>query len=61
MDQLTLMSRPEAYLQDLQMMERCLEVARFGAKQGELPFGALIVSRGRVIAEATNCVSSEAT
>jgi tRNA(adenine34) deaminase len=59
MDQLTLMSRPEAYLQDLQMMERCLEVARFGAKQGELPFGALIVSRGRVIAEATNCVSSE--
>ena len=59
MDQLTLMSKPEAYLQDLQMMERCLEVARRGAKKGELPFGALIVSRGKVIAEATNCVSSE--
>ena len=54
-----LMSRPEAYLQDLQMMERCLEVAQLGSKQGELPFGALIVSRGRVIAAATNCVSSE--
>jgi tRNA(adenine34) deaminase len=64
MDQLMLMSRPEDYLQDLQMqdlqmMERCLEVARLGAKKGELPFGALIVSRGRIIAEATNRVSSE--
>jgi tRNA(adenine34) deaminase len=59
MDQLTLMSRPEAHLQDLQMMERCLELAQRGAKKGELPFGAVIVSRGRVIAEATNCVSSE--
>ena len=54
-----LMSRPEAHLQDLEMMERCLEVARLGAKKGELPFGALIVSRGQVIAEATNRVSSE--
>ena len=59
MDQLTLMSRPETYLQDLQMMERCLELAQHGAKKGELPFGAVIVSRGHVIAEATNCVSSE--
>jgi tRNA(adenine34) deaminase len=59
MDQLTLMSRPETYLQDLQMMERCLELAQRGAKKGELPFGAVIVSRGHVIAEATNCVSSE--
>lgn len=58
MDQLTLMSRP-AYLQDLQLMERCLEVARLGAKKGELPFGALVVSRGEVIAEATNRVLSE--
>lgn len=54
-----LMSKPEAHLQDLQMMERCLEVARLGAKKGELPFGALIVSRGQVIAEAINRVSSE--
>lgn len=59
MDQLIVMSRPEAHLQDLQMMERCLEVARLGAKKGELPFGALIVSQGEVIAEATNRVSSE--
>ena len=53
------MSRPEAYLQDLQMMERCLEVSRLGGKKGELPFGAVVVSRGQVIAEATNRVSSE--
>jgi tRNA(adenine34) deaminase len=59
MEQLTLMNRSEAHLQDLQLMERCLEVARLGAKKGELPFGALIVSRGQVIAEATNRVSSE--
>ncbi|WP_051310480.1 nucleoside deaminase [Bradyrhizobium sp. Cp5.3] len=59
MEQLTLMNRPEAHLQDLQLMERCLEVARLGAKTGELPFGALIVYRGQVIAEATNRVSSE--
>ncbi len=59
MDQRTLMSRSEANLQDLQMMKRCLEVARLGAQTGELPFGAIIVSRGEVIAEATNYVSSE--
>ena len=58
-DQLTLMSRPESHLQDLQMMKRCLELAQHGVEKGELPFGAVIVSRGRVIAEATNCVSSE--
>src|ERR1700757_4591361 len=59
MDQLTLMSKPEAYLRDFQMMERCLELAQRGADKGELPFGAVIVSRGQVVAEATNCVSSE--
>jgi tRNA(adenine34) deaminase len=59
MDQLTTMNRTETYLQDFQMMERCLEIAQHGAKKGELPFGAVIVSRGHVIAEATNCVSSE--
>jgi len=50
---------PEAHLRDLQMMERCLELAQRGADKGELPFGAVIVSRGQVVAEATNCVSSE--
>src|ERR1700756_3848504 len=53
------MSRSEADVQDLRMMERCLELARQGVKQGELPFGAVIASRGQVIAEATNRVSSE--
>ena len=53
------MNRPEAYLQDLQMMERCLEVAQLGANRGELPFGAVIVCRGKVVAESINRVSSE--
>ena len=53
------MSRSVADVQDLRMMERCLELARQGVKQGELPFGAVIASRGQVIAEATNRVSSE--
>src|SRR5262252_8398627 len=59
MDRQTLVSRPDADLQDSRMMARCLDVAQLGAKRGELPFGALIVSRGQVIAEATNRVSSE--
>ncbi|WP_370148825.1 nucleoside deaminase [Bradyrhizobium japonicum] len=53
------MSRSEADVQDLRMIERCLELARQGVKQGELPFGAVIAYRGQVIAEATNHVSSE--
>jgi tRNA(adenine34) deaminase len=53
------MSRSEADAQDLQMMERCLELARQGVKQGELPFGAIVAARGQAIAEATNRVSSE--
>ena len=53
------MSRSEADVQDLRMMERCLELARQGVKQGELPFGAVIAFRGQVISEATNHVSSE--
>ena len=59
MDKLAPMGSPETCLRDLQMMERCLELAQRGADKGELPFGAVIVSRGQVVAEATNCVSSE--
>lgn len=59
MDQQIPMSGSEASLRDLQMMERCLELAQRGVDNGELPFGAVIVSRGEIIAEATNCVSSE--
>jgi tRNA(adenine34) deaminase len=59
MDQLTPMGGRDARLQDFQMMERCFEVAQRGADKGELPFGAVIVCQGQVIAEATNCVSSE--
>ena len=53
------MGGSEVSLRDLQMMERCLELAQRGADKGELPFGAVIVSRGQVVAEATNCVSAE--
>jgi len=53
------MSKPEANLQDLQMMERCLAVSQLGGKKGELPFGAVVVFQGRVIAEATDRVLSE--
>jgi len=59
MDQQIPMSGSEVSLRDLQMMERCLELAQRGADKGELPFGAVIASRGQVVAEATNCVSSE--
>jgi tRNA(adenine34) deaminase len=53
------MSIPEADVHDLRMMKRCLALARQGAEQGELPFGAVIASRGGIIAEATNRVASE--
>src|SRR5689334_6874716 len=59
MDQQIPMGGSEVSLRDLQMMERCLELAQRGADKGELPFGAVIVSRGQVVAEATNCVSAE--
>ena len=59
MDRLTPKGSPVACLQDSHMMERCLELAQRGADKGELPFGAVIVSRGKIVAEATNCVSSE--
>jgi tRNA(adenine34) deaminase len=49
----------QGHSQDFRMMERCLEVARLGAKNGELPFAAVIASRGEIIAEATNRVISE--
>jgi tRNA(adenine34) deaminase len=59
MDQPTPIESDEVRLRDLEMMERCIELAQRGADKGELPFSAVIVSRGQVVAEATNCVSSE--
>lgn len=41
---------------DLQMMQRCIELARMAGKAGELPFAAVICRDGVVIAEATNQV-----
>jgi len=41
-------------LTDLHLMQRCLELAREGATEGEVPVGALLVHEGEVIAEAHN-------
>lgn len=40
--------------QDLIYMRRCLELARLAEAEDEVPVGALVVSRGRVVAEAYN-------
>ncbi len=39
---------------DRAMMARCIELSAMAVKQGEYPFGAVIVLDGRIIAEATN-------
>src|SRR4051794_29777313 len=44
---------------DRTMMERCIALARASARQGELPFAALVYQDGVVIAEATNRVARD--
>ena len=39
---------------DVDMMRRCLELARGAAERGEVPVGALICRDGRIVAEASN-------
>ena len=39
---------------DVDMMRRCLELAREAAERGEVPVGALIRRDGRIVAEASN-------
>jgi tRNA(adenine34) deaminase len=58
-DELATASPPDASVQDLRMMMRCLQLAERGAGNGELPFAAVVASRGEVIAESANRVSSE--
>jgi tRNA(adenine34) deaminase len=44
---------------DEQMMRRCLALAAQSSKEHEYPFGAVIVRRGKVLAEATNRVARD--
>jgi tRNA(adenine34) deaminase len=39
---------------DRAMMARCVQLARKGVEEGELPFGSLVSRDGEILAEATN-------
>lgn len=53
------MSELASQAQDLELMRRCFELARHASQNGELPFGAIVAHKGKVIAEAANWVSRE--
>ena len=44
---------------DRTMMQHCITLARAAARQGELPFAALVCKDGIIVAEATNRVARE--
>jgi tRNA(adenine34) deaminase len=44
---------------DRKMMERCLELSRVAATEGEYPFAAVICRNGEIVVEATNRVVRE--
>ncbi len=44
---------------DAQMMRRCFDLATQSAKQGEYPYGSVIVCDGKVVAETTNRVAHD--
>ena len=44
---------------DTAMMQRCIELSRTAASQGEFPFAAVICKSGKVIAEAVNRVARD--
>ena len=44
---------------DAQMMRRCFALATQAAKQGEYPYGSVIVCDGKVVAETTNRVAHD--
>jgi len=45
---------------DLQMMARCLELARMATRSREFPFAAVITKNGEIIAETINQVARDA-
>lgn len=42
-------------MNDVQMMDRALEIAKQGAQLGEIPVGAVVVHEGRILGEGYNC------
>jgi tRNA(adenine34) deaminase len=44
---------------DLRLMERCIELSRLAAREGEFPFASLISKDGEIVAEATNRVARD--
>ena len=45
-------------MDDVEAMERCIELAREAARRGDHPFGSLIVRDGAVLAEGMNGVET---
>ena len=48
-------------LEDLQFMDRALELAREAAAEGEVPVGCVIVRKGQIVAEGRNRRESDKT
>jgi len=46
-------------MDDVQAMERCIELAAEAAKRGDHPFGALILREGEIVAEGPNLVITD--
>ena len=42
-------------MRDVEMMNYALEIAKQGAKFGEIPVGAVVVHEGRILGEGYNC------
>jgi tRNA(adenine34) deaminase len=53
------MGNIDARAADERMMRHCFALARKSAKQGEYPYGAVIVRNGKILAEATNRVAHD--
>ena len=48
-------------MEDLQFMDRALELARQAAAEGEVPVGCVIVRKGQIVAEGRNRRESDKT
>ena len=46
-------------MDDVQAMERCIELARAAAGRGNQPYGSVIVDNGRILAEGENSVVTD--
>ena len=48
-------------MEDLQFMDRALELAREAAAAGEVPVGCVIVRKGQIVSEGKNCRETDKT